>query len=549
MIRPDPGKPRRMVKDAWDIFNKLFRKTSSYLSHRETFIAFTVDSIIRHYPHVRHMELRVVVGKDSLWTCKVKRRSEFLGLILPALEICDNEPLHYLPPNEVAETYMKIEHYVNERDSNKNFSLGVIACERRTKNLSQIQESYQTALEMRNRTEMIVGFDLVGQETDENMDVIQTFVEDLCHKGLRERLPLVLHTGERTEHIMDNFGKLIVNCSDRIGHGFGILSQKNDITDVIILEEKGVEFCPLSNLFLSYTADLSVHPAASLLTNGRRVSISNDDPRLFGYAGVEFDWYASLLAFRWNISHIRQVIHNGISTALVTSHRRAELKDLEAKDWTKFIEILFMDGEFMTQSPNWNSQSMLEYHKSTLKLIKYANDSVKLIHIDNDNTIAHGISKSTVFSSTHPQFFRPCKCRDTRSDGTVVWRDSTMSNHTEFSDELQRKEHKGSEGFGWSMQLLHYVMQLEIGKMAAELKEEMGLPLLKIDCYMPLNYQLSPSQIASIIKEYRKLDPVACQAKIDKMRSATLEHLEAMKEKRNLQWIEDNLMKALRYHL
>jgi adenosine deaminase CECR1 len=54
-----------------------------------------------------------------------------------------------------------------------------------------------------------------------------------------------------------------------------------------------VEICPLSNQMLRYYNDIRLHPIKALLTNGVKVSISSDDPSLFGTIGVSVDFYVA----------------------------------------------------------------------------------------------------------------------------------------------------------------------------------------------------------------------------------------------------------------
>jgi len=46
----------------------------------------------------------------------------------------------------------------------------------------------------------------------------------------------------------------------------------------------------LSNFVLGYTKDLRTHPVSFLMNRGVQVSISSDDPGLFGYEGVTLDY-------------------------------------------------------------------------------------------------------------------------------------------------------------------------------------------------------------------------------------------------------------------
>jgi adenosine deaminase CECR1 len=72
-------------------------------------------------------------------------------------------------------------------------------------------------------------------------------------------------------------------------------------------KDKGIciECCPLSNFVLGYTKDLRQHPVSYLLRRGVPVSISSDDPGLFGYEGVTLDYAYAAGAWQLNLRDLK----------------------------------------------------------------------------------------------------------------------------------------------------------------------------------------------------------------------------------------------------
>ena len=71
-------------------------------------------------------------------------------------------------------------------------------------------------------------------------------------------------------------------------------------------------------MVLGYTKDLRSHPAAYLLDQGVQVSISSDDPGLFGYEGVTLDWLYAAGAWELDIKDLKKLVLNGLQYSNVS---------------------------------------------------------------------------------------------------------------------------------------------------------------------------------------------------------------------------------------
>lgn len=83
-----------------------------------------------------------------------------------------------------------------------------------------------------------------------------------------------------------------------------------------------LEVSPISNLLLGYTTDLRNHPVRFMLHKGIQVSISSDDPGLFGYEGVTMDYVYSALAWELDIRDLKKLSLNGITYSSVNDEKK-----------------------------------------------------------------------------------------------------------------------------------------------------------------------------------------------------------------------------------
>ena len=82
--------------------------------------------------------------------------------------------------------------------------------------------------------------------------------------------------------------------------------------------------CPLSNLELQVTPDLSTHPLKKLLDAGLVVTVNSDDPAYFG--GYLLDNYVAVQeALGLSHADLARLARNSITASLLPGGRKAEL--------------------------------------------------------------------------------------------------------------------------------------------------------------------------------------------------------------------------------
>ncbi len=78
----------------------------------------------------------------------------------------------------------------------------------------------------------------------------------------------------------------------RIGHGLNLIYFPKTL-ELIKKQNKLVEVSPISNQILGYVSDMRNHPARVLLSNGVQCSINSDDPGVYGYEGLGYDFWVA----------------------------------------------------------------------------------------------------------------------------------------------------------------------------------------------------------------------------------------------------------------
>ena len=168
------------------------------------------------------------------------------------------------------------------------------------------------------------GIDMHGHETvpwgDWTIDVWRNVREaGRCTKA---------HAGE-FEGAKDVNTALNLTKTQRIQHGIGAVH--DSATFQRLLDEDVVlDMCPVSNVKLRSVHDPKKHPIRAFFDAGVKVTVSTDDPTVFGNDLVhEFDLLMSHLDF--SKREVIQVIRHGFNAALVDEPTRAEwLEELDA---------------------------------------------------------------------------------------------------------------------------------------------------------------------------------------------------------------------------
>lgn len=301
--------------DYWLEFEKRFMRIDALISYRPFFKAYYKKAFLDLLEdNVKHLEIRYIFG--ALYDFEKDNYSN--DTIINDL-------------NEVLDDIRKIE---------PDFSLGLIYTSFKFLSVEEIDNHLIEAFRLKKKyPELITGFDLVAEEDRghsiayyENnwnkLDSLKTVFEI--------DLPLYLHAGESNSIKNKNLYDAVLLDTKRIGHGLNLVLFPELIKD-IINKDILIELSPISNQTLGYTPDLRTHPGRILLKNGVQCAISSDDPSVFGYEGISYDFLLVFLAWELDLKAVKKLVFNSINYAsLNPKNKQKALQSLE-KDWKHFV--------------------------------------------------------------------------------------------------------------------------------------------------------------------------------------------------------------------
>jgi adenosine deaminase len=180
------------------------------------------------------------------------------------------------------------------------------------------------------RESRIVGIGIGGSEHAFPPEPYREVYAEARRLGLRT----TAHAGEAAgpESVWGAIRALEV---DRIGHGTRAIE---DAALVDYLREKRipVEMCPISNLRTGVVASLAEHPLRALFDRGLLVSVSTDDPKMFG-SSLEEEYLALAEHQRFDLEEIRRLAENAIESTWADEATRGRLRK-ELSRWASKIQ-------------------------------------------------------------------------------------------------------------------------------------------------------------------------------------------------------------------
>jgi adenosine deaminase len=204
---------------------------------------------------------------------------------------------------------------LRDAETERAVSWRLIMCFLRDRPAAEAMEMLELALPHR---EVIVG---VGLDSAESGHPPAEFAE-VYARAREAGLIGVAHAGEEgpPQYITD---ALDVLKARRIDHGVAAIEDaalQRRLADLRV----PLTMCPLSNLELQVTPDLSQHPLKKLLDAGLVVTVNSDDPAYFdGY--LLANYLAVQRALGLSHADLAQLARNSITASLLPAARKAEL--------------------------------------------------------------------------------------------------------------------------------------------------------------------------------------------------------------------------------
>ncbi len=302
----------------WTEFEKIFQRINGFFHYKPVFEEYTrsmVDTLRADGLH--HVEVRTI----------------FRG----GLYDLDHDGAYY-NTDTVIQILKQVERDVQAEDP--DFTLRSIYTFLRFLPEQQVFEELIQAYQCRQKyPEMIVGFDLVanedaGKSTYHFKSVWEKM--DSLEKAYQIKMPLFLHDGESDWAHVENLYDAYLLESRRIGHGFNLMHFPS-LLPAIKEADICIEVSPLSNQILGYIQDLRVHPANYWLKAGIQCTINSDDPAIFNYNGLSYDFWHIALAWELDLRAIKKLAMNSITYSTLDEESRAKSLAAWSKKWDEFI--------------------------------------------------------------------------------------------------------------------------------------------------------------------------------------------------------------------
>ena len=307
--------------DVWDEFQVIFQRIGGFYTYRPIFEKYNrriFEDLLAD--GIQHVEIRSAMR--GLYDLEHEASSD------------------YYTGDSTVQIFQQITNDI--REEYPQFTLKLIYTSLRFFSQEVILQELKSAFEYRSRyPELIRGFDLVANEDDGNTTLF--FLDNWLKMDSLQQIygidmPLFLHDGESNWHTVKNLYDAVLLDSKRIGHGFN-LNFYPVLQEMIKAQEICLEICPLSNQILGYVKDLRVHPANYLLRRGIQCTISSDDPSIFGYSGISYDYWTIFLAWQLDLQAIKKLAMNSLTYSSLSDSEKQKAMAHWQQEWDTFIDF------------------------------------------------------------------------------------------------------------------------------------------------------------------------------------------------------------------
>lgn len=227
------------------------------------------------------------------------------------------------------------------RQTEPQFSLKLIYSSFKFLDSDSIEKELEIALKLKKEfPDMISGFDLVADEAAGNsINSFQknwTKLNEMTAKSGLE-MPLFLHAGESNSIFNKNVLDITLLNNPRIGHGLNLIYFPKSM-ELIRTKDKLVEVSPISNQVLGYVSDLRNHPARVLLSNGIQCSINSDDPSVYGYEGLSYDFWVAFVYWELDVKALKKLVFNSINYSSLSKNEKQKSIQYLNTQWNDFVQ-------------------------------------------------------------------------------------------------------------------------------------------------------------------------------------------------------------------
>jgi adenosine deaminase CECR1 len=186
---------------------------------------------------------------------------------------------------------------------------------------------------------LLVGFDLVGEEDAGH--TTEYFINEFLKKDSLEKvynlsLPFYFHDGESTLPNDLNLYDAILLKTKRIGHGINLFRFPS-LEQIVRKDNICLEVSPLSNQILGYVQNLRMHPASGYINKGIPVAISSDDPQIFNYKGLTYDFWTAYMAWELDLRQLKKLALNSLMFSALDKNEYDKALQYFLNEWDKWV--------------------------------------------------------------------------------------------------------------------------------------------------------------------------------------------------------------------
>ncbi|KAJ3172962.1 cat eye syndrome chromosome region, candidate 1 [Geranomyces variabilis] len=308
---------------AWARFGMVFNMLGSLLHYQPLFERYIAQALQTFYRDgVTYLEVRI-----SKWP-----NYDADGRVVPFTEVLDSV-------KRIVDVF---------RAKNPDFvDLRFIYQDVRFNTPEGIQSSIENVISLRkSHSAQIVGFDLVGHEKATPLiDLVPLLTAGTrAAKHAKVTLDYFLHAGE-TLHAgpapdAPNLVDAVLLGTRRIGHGFS-LAKHAGLMSKVVAADIAVEVAVISNQMLGLVSDIRRHPVIDMMLHGVQVVLASDDPSVFGYEGVSYDFYQVYMAFEaLDLGSLKKLAMNGLTYAALSTESKAHAMAGFERRWAEWVQEL-----------------------------------------------------------------------------------------------------------------------------------------------------------------------------------------------------------------
>ncbi len=318
----------------WNEFHNCLKRIATILNVRAIYDQY-YESTLRSLSgaNVDYVELRLLIRPDLIDDNEADIRKLFEPNYTPAQVNFDKI--------ELVERIYSIYKRLQTEPEFENFKLKVIISGSRsasqsvddTKKHIQLTKHWMEQWKAQDDGfDFVIGYDLVSEEdrgrtTDEYAKMI---LEEAV------QVPFYFHDGETNWADNTNVHAAFLLGTKRIGHGINLYNFPH-LLALFIEKDIALEVCPISNQLLRYVPDLRSHPMGEYLKRGVQCVVCSDDPQLFHYTGLAYDYWEVYHALLIDLKAIKKLVKNTYQySGMTTAEKEKQLAQWQPK-WDAFV--------------------------------------------------------------------------------------------------------------------------------------------------------------------------------------------------------------------